>query len=278
MLILPCAPDCADLLSFVLPYEKLAVGLVSRALRGDSRFFLVQDGGKTTDAFSFSKSGQILHCLPNAYTERRGALLQALTDFFSVQEQCELFNIVGEEKGTNVIKTAIQMALDRTTRHEQTYLLLEEKSSAPQSQTTEPLTVVQCTPQMCDALLPLQCAYEREEVLWTGERFDQNVTRLSFQRALRTQQIFALAKNGAYIAKGGTNALGKKYAQLGGMYTVPGERGNGYATQLVRHIVATLRAQGKKSVLFAKPDNAPALRLYEKCGFVRIGNWRIAYY
>ena len=281
MKILPCTSDMSDLLSFVLPYEKLATGFVGHILRGDSRFFLVRtDENVACDAFSFSDGGQIFHCLPDAYGERRGELLRVLTEFFRAQKQHEFFNIIGEEKGTDLIKLAVQNATGRTTRHDQNYVLLEESAAKNAVACTDfdNLALVQCTPMMLGVLLPLQIAYEKEEVVWQDDQLNENVTRLSFLHALKTQQIFVLSKGGAYIAKAGTNALGKKYAQLGGIYTVPSERGKGYADCLVRHVITKLHEQGKRAVLFAKPENTSALRLYEKCGFKKIGRYEIAYF
>lgn len=309
-----------EFLSFVLPYEKLAVGLVSRALLGDTDCFVVAEDGRARDAFSLSKGGQIFHCLPDAYTENQPRLLGVLTAFFAARKDHELFNVVGEEKGTDLVKRAIQAATGRGIQHEQRYVLLEKMiprgaasrangmgvasgahgmadfdgansrgadfvganeipvtmplPSAPEQK----LALVHCAPSMIDDLLPLQIAYEKEEVEWEGNSIDQNVTRLSFLHALRTQQIFALSKNGAYIAKGGTNAIGKNYVQLGGIYTIPSERGKGYAECLVRQIIGAVHSRGKNTALFAKPDNVPALRLYEKCGFKKIGRYEIAYY
>ena len=291
MTIIPCAPaEQTALLSFILPYEKLAVGFVSHILQGDSDFFLVIEDGRIYDAFSLSKGGQIFHCLPDAYSEKQGRLLTVLTDFFSPHKNIELFNIIGEEKGSELLQRAIHSATGRTTQHDQHYILLEEtppsnnpsaeKTIVPQNSNSfsEPLTLVCCTPTMIDALLPLQIAYEKEEIQWKDSPIDPKLTRLTLLHALRTQQIFSLAKNGVLIAKGGTNAIGKKYAQLGGIYTIPSERGKGYAEKIIRHLTENLAAQRKKIVLFVKPENVPALRLYEKCGFKQIGRFEIAYY
>jgi len=302
--LIPCAPaEQNALLSFVLPYEKLAVGLVSHALLGDADCFVVAENGRVRDAFSLSKSGQIFHCLPDAYTENQPRLLGVLTEFFAARKNHELFNIVGEEKGTDLVKRAIQRAMGRGIQHEQRYVLLEKTvprgaasgahgmatafdganevpttTCLPSASPEQSLAIVRCASSMIEDLLPLQIAYEKEEVEWEGNPIDQKVTRLGLLHALRTQQIFALSKNGAYIAKGGTNAIGRKYVQLGGIYTVPSERGKGHGECLVRQIIEAVHSQGKNAALFAKPDNAPALRLYEKCGFRKIGRYEIAYY
>ena len=276
MTIVPCASKQTDsLLAFVLPHEKMAVGFVSHIMRGNADCFLVMDGGRTYGAFSFSAGGQIFHCLPDAHSAARAELLRALTAFFRGQKNRDLFNIIGEENGTELIRQAIAAAWGKTTRHEQAYVLLEKIGATEQVDSSD---CVRCVPEMIEALLPLQIAYEREEIFWEGEPYNPNVTRLAFLRALRTQQVFALVKNGRYVAKGGTNAQGKRYAQLGGVFTVPSERKKGYATELLRHVTQALHRQGKDIVLFAKKDNVAALRLYEKIGCKNVGSFEIVYY
>ena len=287
MTLISCAPDNADLLSLVMPYEKLAVGFVSHLLRGDSHFFLLRsDDGQACDAFSLSDGGQIFHCLPDAYGVRRKEVLELLKDFFASHRDHDYYNVIGEEKGSDLIKEALVSAAGQKVQHEEHYELLEKKTDPAGLPATlrtmrdeyEKLALVRCNPDMLESLLPLQIAYEKEEVLWQNESLDPHVTRLSFHHALRNQQIFALVKNGHFVAKGGTNALGKKYVQLGGIYTLPSERKKGYATEILNHISAEMQAQGKKMVLFAKTKNEPALRLYEKCGFCKIGRFEIAYF
>lgn len=276
MTIVPCSPKQTDsLLAFVLPYERMAVGFVSHILRHDSDFFLITDGGQICGAFSFSAGGHMFHCLPNAHSPARAELLRALKAFFRVQKDRNLFNVIGEEHGTEVIHQAIMAACGKSARHEQSYVLLEKSDAA---ESVDSACCVRCVPEMADMLLPLQIAYEREEILWEGEPCNPNVTRLAFLHALRTQQIFALVKNGRYVAKGGTNAQGMRYAQLGGVFTVSSERKKGYATELLRHVAHELYQQGKHIVLFAKKDNVAALRLYEKIGCKNIGSFEIVYF
>lgn len=275
MTVIPCSPAQTDsLLEFVLPHEKMAVGLVSHILRRDSDFFLVADDGVTHGVFSFSAGGQILHCLPSAQ-ERREEILRALTAFFRTQNDHTLFNIIGEKSGTELVQQAIAAALGYVARHEQSYVLLENTKTTASGAS---IRCVRCLPEMIDELLPLQVAYEREEVLWDGEPHNPDVTHLAFLHALRTQQIFALVVGGRIVAKGGTNALGKNCAQLGGVFTVPSEREKGHATELMRHVAHELLAQGKSVVLFAKRKNEAALRLYEKIGCTHVGAFKIAYY
>lgn len=276
MTIVPCASKQTDsLLAFVLPHEKMAVGFVGHFLRRDVDCFFVMDGTRICGAFSFSAGRQIFHCLPDTHSVAREEILHVLTAFFRRQKNRDLFNIIGEENGTELIRQAIAAAWGRTSRHEQTYVLLEKSGAAEQVDSS---CCVRCEPEMIDALLPLQIAYEREEILWEGEPYNPNVTRLAFLHTLRTQQVFALVKDGRYVAKGGTNAQGKRYAQLGGVFTVPSERKKGYATQLMRHVAYELHRQGKDIVLFAKKDNTAALRLYEKIGCKNVGSFEIVYY
>jgi RimJ/RimL family protein N-acetyltransferase len=86
-----------------------------------------------------------------------------------------------------------------------------------------------------------------------------------------------LLRDGEPVAMTGFNATLPDVVQIGGVYTPPGLRNNGYArTALALHL-AEARAKGVgKAVLFAA--NQPASRAYEALGFRRTGTFSIVIY
>jgi len=67
-------------------------------------------------------------------------------------------------------------------------------------------------------------------------------------------------------------------ACLGTLAVDPRLHGQGVAHAMVSDAIDRLRAAGVKRVeLYAESDNAPALRFYEKLGFVREGTLRKFY-
>lgn len=59
--------------------------------------------------------------------------------------------------------------------------------------------------------------------------------------------------------------------EIGGVYTFPEFRKRGYGAGIVRDLAARIRQQGKVPTLQVDVDNTPALQLYEKAGWKRMG-------
>lgn len=129
-----------------------------------------------------------------------------------------------------------------------------------------------------ELLFPLQAAYELEEVVPKGGAFNPAAARLSFQRALRERLIFYAFLDGKAVGKAGTNASAYAYDQIGGVYVDPSYRGRGIATRIVAELAAALHERNRKATLFVKKRNFPAIRAYERAGFVRGEDYRITYY
>jgi RimJ/RimL family protein N-acetyltransferase len=63
-------------------------------------------------------------------------------------------------------------------------------------------------------------------------------------------------------------------AQLQGVWTPPGMRGRGYATRALAAICARLLAEHPSLCLYVNDFNAPAIALYERVGFERVGEFQ----
>ncbi len=63
-------------------------------------------------------------------------------------------------------------------------------------------------------------------------------------------------------------------AQLQGVWTPPGMRGHGYATRALRAICAQLLVEHPSLCLYVNDFNAPAIALYERVGFARVGEFQ----
>ena len=295
-------------LSFVLPYERFCVSLAEKLRqRSVPAFAARSDDGAWHGVFTFSKAGQLFHCLPLRRKDADAALASAFCAWFSTQRDHAFFSCNGEAHGTRLLLHALHQAQGRIPARVQRYDFMRAPAPAAHTAAGEStvvsvapdtavvgsdmsasrvtaavplsrLSIVRCTPLMAELLSPLQTAYEKEEVVFNLATYDENVSLLALKKALREQAVYAAFCGDALVAKGGTNARGVRYVQLGGIYTVPSERGKGYATALVRHIVAEAAAQQKRVALFVKPDNAPAQRLYAACGFQKYGTYETAYF
>jgi predicted GNAT family acetyltransferase len=129
-----------------------------------------------------------------------------------------------------------------------------------------------------DRLLPLQRAYEKEEVIVDDRDVNAGVVYHNMRSALEHHLTFVAERDGKPVAKASTNARGLTYDQIGGVYTIPEERNRGIAAELMRYLIADIRAAGKGSTLFVKQHNAAAIRMYENLGFERRNEFAISYY
>lgn len=129
-----------------------------------------------------------------------------------------------------------------------------------------------------DALMPLQEAYEREEVLTSIHEFNRSACRASLARALERQLLLVAEEGGVIVGKAATNARGFGVDQVGGVYTVPERRGRGVARALVSELLALIGEEGRRASLFVKTANAPARNLYLGLGFEEGGEYLARYY
>lgn len=81
---------------------------------------------------------------------------------------------------------------------------------------------------------------------------------------------FDPAARGALVAIAGTHAISRRYriAAVGGVFTLPEARGQGYARALTSAVTAALfEAACEHVILNVAKDNAIARRIYERLGF-----------
>jgi GNAT superfamily N-acetyltransferase len=129
-----------------------------------------------------------------------------------------------------------------------------------------------------EALLPLQKAYEREEVLPEGAVFNPHVCRLNLRRILTEQRVISAELDGWTVAKANTSAASFTRYQIGGVYVHPAYRGRGIARRLCAELARELLAEGKGLSLFVKKRNPAAHSVYSGLGFTTRDDYRISYY
>lgn len=81
---------------------------------------------------------------------------------------------------------------------------------------------------------------------------------------------------GRIAASAQTSAEGRDMAVIGGVVTHPNLRGRGYGTLATAHLSASLLEDGVIPYLFYRRDNAPAARVYQKIGYVPLGDSLLA--
>ena len=129
-----------------------------------------------------------------------------------------------------------------------------------------------------DALYPLQAAYETEEVLPQGAQLNPAQCRLGLERLIAAQSVLAAQFDGRLVGKININAQAYTRFQIGGVYVNPEFRGLGIAQAMTTALIREFALQKNRFTLFVKKANNSAIRVYEKTGFKKIGDYRIAYY
>ena len=80
------------------------------------------------------------------------------------------------------------------------------------------------------------------------------------------------------VAKAGTNAQGKNYFQLGGVFCREEFRNRRIAFFVIQHLLQYIHSCEKKASLFVKVKNEPAKKLYKNLGFTETGKYGISYF
>lgn len=127
-------------------------------------------------------------------------------------------------------------------------------------------------------LLPLQIAYEKEEVVLPGHSIQIQQTKQYLKESLNNQLCVHGRYQNTLITKGMTNVRGRTLDQIGGVYTLPEYRNRGLGKRTMIELIRLIHQQEKDASLFVKNYNIPAISLYTRIGFTRAGNFSIAYF
>jgi predicted GNAT family acetyltransferase len=128
-----------------------------------------------------------------------------------------------------------------------------------------------------EVLLPLQAAYEKEEILPAGSIFDIRSCRYNLERIISKEKTLIALIDKRIVAKINTNAESYSRYQIGGVYVLPEYRRQGVASCLTAAFSRILLAENKGINLFVNNSNTAARKTYERCGFNELADYRIVY-
>ncbi len=285
-------------LQFVVRHERCCVQLAAALRRSWANAYaavFVRENGERRLYGVLNIKGTVLHCLPYAdAANAAGAAKGAAQDFIDSFAQFAAapnnnFAAVcvnGEASGTALILNALERTHRLPSQINRYHLICLEPSDfvgTPFSAFENGEKVIQCRKNMkakdFTLLYELQKQYEIAEVLPKGETFSEASCRLRLEYALKTQHTAAIRlADGTFAAKAGTNAIGFRFVQLGGVFTAPAHRRRQYARRLLQEILQAVFRDKKAAALFVKTANLPAISLYESLGFRKINDYVIAYF
>ena len=114
------------------------------------------------------------------------------------------------------------------------------------------------------SILPLSCIHASEMVALTDLAFPGFFR----PRTCEMGSYFGIySPGGQLIAMAGERLVFPGYSEISGLCTHPDHRGKGYAAQLLWHVAAHQRQQGKLPWLHVAATNLSAINLYKKLGF-----------
>lgn len=94
----------------------------------------------------------------------------------------------------------------------------------------------------------------------------QGVARMLSERSAEEDFIF-LVKEGSIRAQANIQTYTDRVCQIGGVFTLPSERGNGFCKAIVSELCKRIIQRGKLPTLMVRKNNTPAVRAYTALGF-----------
>ena len=281
---------------FIISHEETCASLASLVRRRTDKLVLLVKSENTVVAVPEPVEGveitavlgiinldsTIYHCIPNPEQLDADFLKAELPYLMKKPVRC----ISGETSGTQFLIDVFEQGnFDKLNHPVQVY---EYKMMHWRNLSTvvEPVEttlsggeeIIRCTEHDMEILNPLQKDYMKDEVAVPGRPITDAEVDITLRNILKNQLCFALTVDGDIVAKANTNAIGINCIQIGGVYSHPLYRRNGYAGALVLALCNRAVRSHKTPVLFVKEKNMPAFTLYRKLGFEECGQYTIAYY
>lgn len=265
--------------TFIEPYEETCVFLSSYLRRGSKHLYLISkkdNPQKTGDLHGVIYiESSVFHCIPHLDEINFFEFQRSLSPLF---QEIKIKCISGEAKGTEFLINILNDKIGEPFQTNHYNLMTAATVQNPPEDLCNDDQIIRCTENDMEELLPIQKKYMNEEVAPFGKKASDAEVAMGLRQILKNQLCLALYSDDEIVAKANTNAIGENWIQLGGIYTHPLYRRNGYAWQLISAILRRTSKAGKKAALFVKDINVPAMELYKKLGFTNSGLYTIGYF
>jgi ribosomal protein S18 acetylase RimI-like enzyme len=236
------------------PVERVFLEDVAR--RGFARFRAVEEGDLLTALCYFGAN-----VVPSG---------EACDVFAPEAAQGTTRMIIGDERAVTDFWDAAQALLPppREDRPEQPVYVLE---TPPDGEDTG---LREARPADVDLLLPACAATHREELGVDPLERDAAGFRRRTLGQIQERRSWLWVDNGTILFKAEASAWTPRAVQLQQVWVDPAVRNRGYAQLGLRHLCRMLLERTPQVCLFVRPENAPAIRVYEAVGMRRRGFYR----
>lgn len=292
--------------------EIKCVALMEQLLKSAENIFVLEKTSSENDEvssdekifcalFFIKNTSTLFHYIPEQLisvltgengSEEKSAVTKVIEDFVS---KINLFCIYGISSGTKFIESLVHQKIEKANDYflmlhdKEKFLEIEKDFSDDKSSSKDRYLVKnkskfvrQCTAEDADLLLQLERGYRQEEVAIHEHDESDAVVKYILNNSLLNQIVMALTEKNILsekaISKAATNARGKEYCQIGGVYCHKDYRGKGNCFIVMFHLIKKIYESNKKPVLFVKEVNERAKHLYVQLGFYKVGNFRISYF
>ena len=189
-----------------------------------------------------------------------------------------LKGLIGPHEQVNVARAALQLEgiTCQMDSKEKLYSLALDELIVPEALRSGKVTGRYIETRDIDTLTRWRVAYAVQalgaEV--TGELWEKE--RATIERVIDAGNSWILEAQGVPVATSGFNSSLEEAVQIGGVWTPPELRSQGYARCVVAQSLLDARAGGaKKAILFTDEDNIPAQKAYTALGFRHIDDYHI---
>lgn len=261
---------------FLAPFEHTCVQLASYVRKQSAKIYILQKDSKIAGILYLDST--LFHCIPSPqiFTADEAASLQTFLASASTKNRIKC--VSGVSTTTRWLVQLLEAKIGKSYQTNHYKLMVADQINNPPEELANDDEIIRCTENDMETLLQLQKQYMNEEVAPFGKTVSDPEASMSLRQILKNQLCLALFSDGEPVAKANTNAIGINYIQLGGIYTQPLFRRNGYAWQLISAICRRTSNAGKRTALFVKDINVPAIELYKKLGFKEAGLYEISYF
>jgi hypothetical protein len=125
-----------------------------------------------------------------------------------------------------------------------------------------------------ELLLPACAAAHEEEIGVDPMARDPDGFRWRTRSQIEERRSWLWTEDGAIRFKAEASAWTPSAVQVQQVWVDPGERNRGYAQRGMRDLCRLLLREVPTVCLFVRPENAPAIRVYEGIGMQRHGSYR----
>ena len=205
------------------------------------------------------------------------------------QNQASIKNISGEKDGTDFFLEVIRNLSENSDStfpkkfnvkqiNDYKLMVLPHQQFQQSQKLYNDDFIMRCTENDMENLFEIERNYLQDEVAVRGQKVSDAEVSMRLRQILKNQLYFALISDDRIVSKAYTNAIGKNWIQIGGVYTLFQFRQNGYAALTVSTLCKRILQAHKNISLFVKTKNLPAQQLYKKIGFTFHSDYKIVYF